>query len=135
MLRERLTDIVWIYHYYGPYSKDFEDVFSDPVFIIEDEDTFTKISIESFAEKPKLNSSVSSLVRKVVKKFGGLPLSDLLDYVYYDTEPMMNVESRGETLDFSTSEPEDYFKVVPIVLSESDKRRIKRKFSQRQKHG
>jgi hypothetical protein len=43
---------------------------------------------------------LSSIIEVLVKKLGDADLNSLLDYVYFDTEPMENAR-RGEVLDFT----------------------------------
>jgi hypothetical protein len=47
---------------------------------------------------------VSGIIGDLVKKWGGADINRLLDYVYFETEPMENAH-RGDILDFSTIQP------------------------------
>src|SRR5689334_14841129 len=52
----------------------------------------------------EMPEELSALLSSLVKKWGDENLHALLDYVYFDTEPMENAQ-RGEVLDFSRLRP------------------------------
>jgi hypothetical protein len=51
-----------------------------------------------------LTPEIDRLTTIVVKRWGGLDLRYLLDYVYFETEPMIGAKP-GDILDFSTIKP------------------------------
>lgn len=60
-------------------------------------------------------------------EFADEDLNELLDFVYFDTEPMMNAGERGEKLDFDCVRPEEEYKINDLVLSRESKKRIRGK--------
>jgi hypothetical protein len=105
--RERLTNLDWTFYYYGPYPPNLKTVLGEPEIetfywkggktsqqLVRDEGSF----MEAFAE-----SDIESLISNIVKQWGDADLNQLLDYVYFETEPMQQAK-RGELLDFSLIE-------------------------------
>ena len=77
----------------------------------------------SFDEKRAISS--------VVSDYGGLHLTDLLDHVYFDTEPMINVEQRMEALDFTTVLSNEYYKVRELKIDRKTKNQIREAFREK----
>lgn len=107
-VRETLTDLEWRFHLYGPYPASFTSVLEEPEIeisewksgkttrrIVRDEEQFLRIAADFTLE---------TIVGRVVKDWGDADLNQLLDYVYFETEPMQNAR-RGDILDFSKVEP------------------------------
>jgi uncharacterized phage-associated protein len=103
--RRRLTDLDWKFYLYGPYPPALQDVLGEPEIefsewkggkvskqIVRDEESFMGA---------KADVDVESMLGRVVEEWGNADLNQLLDYVYFETEPMLNAK-RGDTLDFST---------------------------------
>jgi hypothetical protein len=57
-----------------------------------------------------------------------------LNYVYFETEPMMNVHERGEHLDFSTALPTEYYDVKPFKNVEFAKKKLLKKIREKTQH-
>jgi Antitoxin SocA-like, Panacea domain len=102
--RERLTDLVWKFYHYGPYPPALESVLGNPDIetlqwkggkssrqLVKDEDAF----MEAHADE-----ELEALIGQLVKEWGDADLNRLLDYVYFETEPMQGAK-RGEILDIS----------------------------------
>lgn len=102
--RERLTGLDWKFLHYGPYPPSLKSVLGG-------------LEIESFQRKGGKNSQqfvieeerfmeasadeeIESLIAHIVKQWGDADLNQLLDFVYFETEPMQKAK-RGEVLDFS----------------------------------
>jgi hypothetical protein len=120
--KDRLTDLDWIFFHYGPWSKSLsailEDEFKTPEDIETERGTFRPIAWTppSF-EKPKLKFDVTTegILQRVLEKFASLPTGKLLDYVYYETEPMVGVK-KGEILKFdSISRPERFIDPTSLL--------------------
>lgn len=103
--RLRLTNLDWKFHLYGPYPPALQSVLGDPEIeisewksgrvskqIMRDEDSFMNA---------KADFDLELLLVGVVEEWGNADLNQLLDYVYFETEPMLSAK-RGDTLDFST---------------------------------
>lgn len=128
---ERLTDLKWKFYYYGPYAHELEAVLAEPEFSQEtkqtrDEKTFIQIKV---AEAPRAYGSIVDaktglLVKRVVAEWGNKSLGMVLDYVYFETEPMQAVQQRGEELDFSSIKREPLPKVIPLKASKEAEARV-----------
>lgn len=109
-IRERLTDLKWIYYKYGPYAFEFEKILSKFPFI-KDEYTFDlnkafkSFKLDSY-EKTQLDDFIKILIKKLIKRWGLEDTNDLLDYVYFETEPMEKAK-KNEELDFSLIKEEE----------------------------
>lgn len=100
--RRRLTDVVWVYYKYGPYVFNFDEYFDGKCLSITTPfEDFSAISLNDFCDVGEIESNAKRVIKKIVTKYGDCSLNQLLDIVYYDTEPMMNVDKRLDKLDFS----------------------------------
>jgi hypothetical protein len=59
---------------------------------VRDEDAFMRA---------RADFELETIVDRIVKEWGDADLNKLLDYVYFETEPMQNAK-RGDVLDFSS---------------------------------
>lgn len=135
---ERLLAEPWVYYLYGPYRHDYDDALSTAPFQIEereldDEKTAVLVSVESGFTPPPLSLDIKSLIVRAVADYGDLPLKDLLDFVYFETEPMINAQQRMEQLDFSTVRPDSYYKVKKLVVDPKEEERLRRAFREKLK--
>jgi hypothetical protein len=97
---KRLTDADWIFWQYGPYVMDYPNCLDSNAFTVEStESDFQPIlpaddyCQTDFSIEEKLAVSRSM-------EFADEDLNELLDFVYFDTEPMINAGERGKRLDF-----------------------------------
>ncbi len=126
----RLTNLDWLFYQYGPYALELGETFEDKIFEkTEIESQTSRTYVEFKVAEPvstfgtKLDPKVGLVIKRVVGTWGKLPLEELLDYVYFETEPMQNVERRGERLDFATIKKENSSIVIPLKAStETDKK-------------
>jgi hypothetical protein len=65
--------------------------------------------------RPSLGYDVQKCVSQVVHEWGDAELNALLDYVYFETEPMQAAK-RGDRLDFSVVRPLTEQRHVKILL-------------------
>ncbi len=112
--RIKLTDFDWIFYKFGPYTNQFEDVYSN--LSRGDINIERKVGNEYDADiistpiKYDLNEvvtdpSTSLMIKKILNRWAKERLSKLLDFVYFETEPMENAR-KLERLDFTTILPE-----------------------------
>ncbi|MCZ6653218.1 MAG: Panacea domain-containing protein [Planctomycetota bacterium] len=109
--QRRLTDVSWVFLHYGPWSPELssllradfamQDDFQDwgnfqPVVYTENKLDYHKVTLPA-----ELKLSVNC----IIEQFAERPMPEILDFVYYDTEPMRSAQERGEALDFSTIVP------------------------------
>jgi len=62
------------------------------------------VSADKSCNTQKLDREQELAVNKIIR-FVKSPLNEILDYVYFETEPMINASRRMEKLDFSTIPP------------------------------
>ncbi|MEX1276915.1 MAG: type II toxin-antitoxin system antitoxin SocA domain-containing protein [Bacteroidota bacterium] len=130
--RQRLTDLRWLFYHYGPYALELEDILAHPEFHKEQ---FTTQSERDFIRfrvaervrgyKSSLDAKVTLIIKRIVGQWKDKPLPELLDYVYFETEPMQEVKKRGDVLDFSTIRPEsETERVIPLKASKATERKV-----------
>jgi Protein of unknown function (DUF4065) len=133
--RERLTDLKWIFYLFGPYPLALKRVLGEPE--IETNEWRTGktsrhiVREESAFMGAKADFDLEALVDRIVREWGDADLNQLLDYVYFETEPMQNVK-RGDLLDFATVAPA-IPKRIQINLDREKLRELSRKITARAK--
>jgi hypothetical protein len=109
----RLTDVEWVFLYYGPYIYDYEKFLEKCPFSIEfydQESSDFKIIIrdEAYIEKEHITDfEIKMLIKRIIGEYGRKDLNEILDFIYFDTEPMLYVSSKHSILDFLTVMPEE----------------------------
>jgi hypothetical protein len=128
---ERLTDLDWIFYLYGPYAYELEEILADRIFEREDLKTGSERDFIRFrigeprrAYQSFLDTKLSLTVKRVVGDWGNRRLSELLDYIYFQTEPMQRVKARGERLDFESISRTSQEPVYPISASKDARKRV-----------
>ncbi len=128
---QRLTDLNWLFYHYGPYALELEDILSDKVFEqtkikTQDEKDFIlfKVAEGLSRYKSEVDTKVSLIIKKIVGQWKDKSLEDLLDYVYYETEPMEAVDKRGDVLDFTTIKKENTQVVIPLKASKETEQKV-----------
>lgn len=130
--QKRLTDLQWLFYHYGPYAIELESIFAEREFekteikTQTDKDLILFKVAEGMAEyKPNVDVKLSLLIKKVVGQWGNKTLEELLDYVYFETEPMEMVKQRGDVLDFSTIKPAREFPpIIPLKASKETEKKV-----------
>jgi len=121
---DTLTGFPWKFIHYGPYCSEAMDFIEQAVHqnlinmetydsLYQADNDYHMFSCnDENADNLKDSFHIGVLVQiqKVIKKFGD-DTPQLLDYVYFHTEPMMGVK-KGDLLDFSKVEK---FASIPIV--------------------
>lgn len=127
---ERLTDAEWTYYKFGPYPFNYQDYLENKLIEFGDDNGsgFKPIHLKEFATLPSIPVNLKRMLSNIIENYGKKDLNDLLDYVYYDTEPMMNVNERGEKLDFTTVLSSEFYKVKSLKIDDSSKKEILKKF-------
>lgn len=128
---ERLTNLDWLFHHYGPYALEIDTLLKEKEFEMEKKETKSEREVQLYkiAEPtPKyasfVDAKVSLIIKQMVGAWGKKPLEELLDFVYFETEPMQAVEQRGDHLDFSVISREPLPVVVPLKASKETERKI-----------
>jgi hypothetical protein len=104
---EPIAELTWKFLHFGPYANELADFLGGPdveVTELEGGKEARRFVFGDNVESQGLPDDVVSLLRHLVKKWGNVELNRLLDYVYFDTEPMENA-NRYELLDFSRLAP------------------------------
>jgi len=103
------TEAPWRFWHYGPYCEEIVQAaestpgieFQEKEAISEDRE-FVGYDVETWGDTlHALPPLVRNVTLAVYREWGSADLAQILDYVYYETEPMIHAR-RGEYLDFST---------------------------------
>lgn len=101
--REKLTDLEWRFFHYGPYSFGLEKILGSPDLErvdIELDEGKSGVKFLLDEDLDKLESQVDvivpSLIHSLVKRWGDAELNELLDYVYFETEPMQHAKKNAK---------------------------------------
>ncbi len=134
--RKRLTSAEWVYYRYGPYLFNYDDLLSNmniSIDILNDDPgkNANIISLKDKKEEIKIETDLKFLIKRIVKEYGKQELKDILDFIYFDTEPMINVEYRGEKLNFKTVLPEEYYRIKEINPDKKTRKKYSSEFKKR----
>jgi len=128
---ERLTDLKWLFYHYGPYALELEGILAEREFqraeikTQEDKDVILfRVAEPMLPYVRRVDAKVSLVIKKIVGQWIDRTLAELLDYVYFETEPMQAVNKRGEVLDFATVRMESRTAVVPLTASKEVMRKV-----------
>jgi len=103
-----LSDWNWQFWHFGPYAFEFKELFhSQEAELVEFRSGKTGRFVNFTADELRqreVPDEVSRLMKPIVERWIGVDVNLLLDYVYFETEPMEQAK-RGEALDFSTLSP------------------------------
>lgn len=122
----RLTNSRWVYWKYGPYLMDYSNILEADIFTMSEGGDFQSIDINPDYEIPQLGMLEKSAVSRAMD-IADLDLNKLLDFVYFDTEPMIGAINRGEELDFECVKPDEAYSVKRLIVDEKTKRRVQTK--------
>lgn len=100
--REPATDLRWVFFHYGPWA--FELV--DELEAMENREILTRpykqavlyVAAPGAPDADRWPQPLSSRVHRIVDRWAREDLNSLLDFVYFETEPMRQA-NRGEDLD------------------------------------
>ena len=126
---EIYTGLEWVFYKYGPFTFEIEDLL-DKIGVTEEEillekgKIFKQLKYEFDMGKEDVKPSVKSrgILKNLFKEWGSIDLNRLLNYVYFDTEPMENAELRRK-LDFSKIIP--YRRERKISISPDTKKKLR----------
>lgn len=142
--RKLLTGAKWIFYHYGPYSRELNAIIDEtPGIIFKDkeyigaEKDFIDYEVEwETSEFDGVEPEIRAITEKTRERWGSQDLATLLDYVYFDTEPMQGVQ-RNEPLRFDNVNTQPK-KIPPLPdveanVSQQKKQEIKALFVERKK--
>jgi len=109
--RETFTHFNWIFYKYGPYTAEIDTVIGSTGIEIEEESITSEKSIKKIkfediddTEIESIPLSLENYLHRIWSEWGTESLPRLLDFVYFETEPMIDA-MRGHPLDFSKITP------------------------------
>jgi hypothetical protein len=111
---------------------DYPNILKSSAFyqgIQSSQNDFTPININYDYNPPRVDPICEASILRAME-FSNDDLNDILDYVYFDTEPMINVSKRGEALDFSHVRPISETKIKKYNLTDEMKKDIKNKIEE-----
>lgn len=105
----RVSEIEWISYKYGPYAFGIDDALKRLSGREIDEltgvsalgKTYYLYRLKDYEELPGVGPEQRAIVNRVLDRWGGESLENILNYVYFETEPMLEAEW-AEPLDFAT---------------------------------
>ena len=124
---DRLTESKWVFWKYGPYLIEYPAILNSDAFVITTTDDDFQPVKPAEEYSPLFTGIDEELAISKAMEFADDDLNDLLDFVYFDTEPMMHVSQRGEELNFDCVKPEEAYKIVKYSVSERVKQDIRKK--------
>lgn len=133
--QNRLTDLIWRFHFYGPYPDKIDEILGAPdleeipITLKGDRDYKRYIVVSEQPTNHYNKTDIQRLISHIVKDWGGLDLYNLLDYVYFETEPMVNVK-RGDILDFSIIQPYHETKLIKIKVDKKKMDELKQRINE-----
>jgi hypothetical protein len=142
---ETVTSLDWVFHLYGPWTGEYDQLLSEmhetnQIELREHNDGGDAIFVNPVhlvdLNKIPLPVSTYLAVRQMTERWADVPTRELLDYVYFETEPMMNAV-RGERLDFRSVKPRQqvpFYHRVKSDASEKDIKRMRRELRERAKN-
>ncbi|HOQ47246.1 MAG TPA: hypothetical protein PK157_18145 [Bryobacteraceae bacterium] len=99
-----LAQLTWRFLHFGPYACELADLLGGPEVEKTEFETGKVAHRLVFApeelENPQVPEEICGLLARLLKSWGDADLNMLLDFVYFETEPMERAR-RGELLDFS----------------------------------
>jgi len=84
---------------------------NEAIFLKPDEaDEFYAVEVRDDYQEKEMSIEEQNAVSRALEHASD-DLNRILDLVYFDTEPMMKAQARGETLDFDSVMPEEFYSV------------------------
>ncbi len=136
---ETFTGYDWIFYEYGPwayeYNTTFQQMEKDADFRIEDRgEAFLITCCETESLECVFdNIDLELRVRRIIDRWAGEPLSELLNFVYFHTDPMEGAE-RHKRLDFESirsSEPAPKFRLTSGTFTKKEKAELLKRIQTR----
>jgi hypothetical protein len=104
-----VTDWTWRFHLFGPWAPELDPLLENlekhgllqaTVFSTDIGEGSSYVPTDVRSDLTSLEASLQSDLSRVLTRWLEVPLPRILDYVYFDTEPMQKAE-RGDMLDWS----------------------------------
>ncbi|MFH1230363.1 MAG: type II toxin-antitoxin system antitoxin SocA domain-containing protein [Planctomycetota bacterium] len=127
-MRHRLTNLEWQFYHYGPYPPKIELIL-DKNFDLDRQSSkdgkefillFPNQVLEKSLNYNAIPLEINGIANEIIDNWAGMPLKDLLNYVYFETEPMQGVK-RKDILDFNKIRP---IENIRIEISEEKRKQL-----------
>lgn len=130
----RLTSQVWVFWKYGPYFMEYEEIIANEAIFVKPEraNDFYPIEVKEDIDLAKLDIEKNIAVSRALDHAAD-ELNQILDFVYFDTEPMIKAKTRGEILDFDSVMSEEYYQVKQYKVERNQGREIIEKIKEWEK--
>lgn len=132
--RPRISTLNWISYRYGPYAFEIQDALREVAG--KDIDELARISALGRAyslyrgpareETPGVGPEERGIINKVLERWAGEELNRILNYVYFETEPMLDAEWE-KPLNFDLIRPWE----IPVSLADYLASRVDRPQAER----
>lgn len=116
LTNKRLTEAPWLFWHYGPYLMEYPKMLESAAFVVETDREYDSIFPAPGWDALKLCNDEEIAVSRAMK-LADEEFNELLDFVYFDTEPMINVKQRGDVLDFDCVKPDATYVVKQYSIS------------------
>ncbi len=108
----RVSEVKWVFYNYGPYAHEIDEALRSLSGTEVDETSGISSLGRSFygyrarpvEELSRIPLEARGVIKDVLDKWGGEDLNKLLNYVYFETEPMLNADW-GKPLDLDLVQP------------------------------
>lgn len=137
--QQRLTNTEWVYFLYGPWTSEYDETLQKYPFNIEkkqiaDDKEQSAVLLDDEYRYEEVNSfEFNTALNNVLVKFLNKPLNDILEYVYFDTEPMLNVRNRSEILSWDVVQNTTFFRVRELHIDVKVKNEVEKKLLERKR--
>jgi hypothetical protein len=106
--RDPLTGLEWVFYHYGPYAFELintlDEMESGPGLVASPYyDSILYRAAPGAPDGENWNAATKNLVDNVIDEYASRGLNELLDYVYFQTGPMVGAQ-RGQRLDLSRAQ-------------------------------
>jgi len=132
---EKLTEQKWIYWKYGPYFFEYEDIIENTSIFMKPDKSFDfyPIEIREDYEIGITNLNENTALFYALEHASD-DLNNILDFIYYDTEPMINVVKRGDILNFDLVLPQEFYVVRKYDINQEEGKNIIKKIREWEKN-
>jgi len=139
LTRNRLTNTNWVYFLYGPWTEEYDVKIGQYPFTIEKKqitESTEQLAVlldDDYRYENTLSFDFNNALNSVLSKFLAKPLNDILEYVYFDTEPMLNAQNRNEVLSWDVVQDSSFFRVKELRIDNKVKNDVEKKLMERKR--
>jgi hypothetical protein len=136
--RKQITNEQWIYYHFGPYITGYDQKINGTGLEVEKNINYDAQLVHQCENKEYLSRleaslpfEVKQIVKSVISEFGKQSLEDILNFVYFETEPMQKVDRRGENLNFLFCRRSEEYRVLKLTIDKKTTKDITEKYRER----